>query len=61
METKIPDEINLKRLEEEYIDLAARGVTMEQFLTYLETDHSELLAAAFKARILTDDQGRRVI
>jgi hypothetical protein len=40
---------DLHRLMDEYIALHERsGITIEQFLTYIETDHGELVVIAFK-------------
>ena len=49
-------EITAKDLEDEYRELHERhGITIEDFLVYLETDHSELLAIEFKSRLLKDE------
>ena len=52
-------EITAKDLEDEYRELHERhGITIEDFLVYLETDHSELLAIEFKSRLLKDEHGK---
>lgn len=45
------DEVSVSQLIEEYLELTLRNnITFEEFITYIETDHSELIAEEFRKK-----------